>query len=605
MLVSACRGRFAKKFMPKEKARLGDLEDFALLDAEALYYLADRHIVERGLRYYRDYAVEALCWAGRSKRITALVSGSASSPYEVWLTLRGGQVEHKCSCPAWGNYGECKHGVAALAAVFGAIHGFKVGAQELPEDYVAELRRGLGLKGDGSLAATDAGAQSDGANTVLKVQEFGSYGGLRIRVVGPVPHEFLESVGVQQPNSEAIGLSREFFLGNLPRLLKPFLKQAKRAGIPVRMRTGEGELDLKLAPKPCRAQLVYALEGREVVRSLCFRDGNGESLEVEEQIDGHFCLATDGLLYEVAGGVGVASEMPGRLLSQRFEVSVFNSLGATFGIPAEDMEAGMHRFSCAGEVVEPERCLPQQVELAMNASIHKNAAGEPEALEFRCFVNVDGVTVALDQVQRLCLDPLLHAYSGGLFGAKRRVRALLDLIRRLLAEYTAGEEFDLSIYQREFSELFSVAHRSSVLGIVRGLSDLLMQHESNLEAVAVDREAGRFLLYHVDVRQLAMLLYSISDASSRRNLHLLQEGALPIQRGRSGSEELHRVLRAAQALQVSLTVDELPVRAEPLSISVDVKASGRDIDWFALHPTIACGERTIRPGEWRQLIRGE
>ncbi len=54
-----------------------------------------------------------------------------------------------------------------------------------------------------------------------------------------------------------------------------------------------------------------------------------------------------------------------------------------------------------------------------------------------------------------------------------------------------------------------------------------------------------------------------------------------------------------------MKVDDLPVRSEPLSISVDAKASGADIDWFALHPSIACGERTIRPHEWQQLIRGE
>jgi len=605
MLVRRRSGRFARRFMPNEKARLGDLGDFALLDVGTLNYLADRYIVERGLRYYRDYAVEALSWDGRAKRVTALVSGSSHSPYEVWLWLRGGQVEHECSCPAWDNYRECKHGVAALAAVFGAIHGFKAGAQELPEDYVTELRRGLGLKSDGSLSSSAGSRESDRAKTVLKVQEFGSYGGLRVRVVGPVPHDFLELVGVQEPSSYGVGLSREFFLGNLPRLLKPFLKKAKKAGIPVRVRTSEGEVDLKLAAKPCQAKLEYALEGREVVRSLCFLSEVGESLEVEERIDGSFCLATDGLLYEVADGESVASEMPGRLLSQRFETSVFNSLGAAFGVPTEALAAGTHRFSCAGELVEPERCSPQQVGLSMNASIHKNAAGEPEALEFRCFADVNGVAVALDEVQRLCLEPVLSAHSGGLFGAKRRVRALLDLIRRFLSEFNVAEEFDLSIYQNEFSELFSTAHRNSVLAIFRGLGDLLAHRETNLEAVAVDREAGRFLLYQVDVRQLAMLLYSISDASSRRNLHVLQEGALPIQRGRSGSEELHRVLRAAQALRVSLTVDELPVRAEPLSIAVDVKASGRDIDWFALHPTIACGERSIRPEEWRQLIRGE
>ncbi len=123
--------------------------------------------------------------------------------------------------------------------------------------------------------------------------------------------------------------------------------------------------------------------------------------------------------------------------------------------------------------------------------------------------------------------------------------------------------------------------------------------------LALDVEAGEFRRYPVDRRQLAMLLYSLADVTSRRELHQLQEGAITIPRGRSGSEELRRLLLAAQSLNVAVVVDDRPVRVEPLSISVDARASGQDIDWFALHPEIACGERTIQPDEWRKLIRGE
>ena len=592
--------------MGGEKSGAGDLDDFGQLGIDVLDELAAPHVVERGLRYYRDYAVEALSWDGRVRRITALVSGSSSAPYVVRLKLRGRRVEHACSCPAWGNSGACKHVVSALAAVFGALYGFKVGGQELPEDYVSELRRGLGLCSGVGFAAQDGSALGEGEPTVFKVQEFGSYGGLRLRVIGPVPYDFLRSAGLQLPNSFGGGLSREFFLGNLPRLLPVFLKKAKRAGIPVRVRTSEAEVELKLAAKPCQAQIEYALEGREVVRRVSFLTAAGQTLEVEHRIDSSFCLATDGVLYAVRNSERFAKKMPDCSFLLRYPVHFFNSLKAAFGLSADASKSVASRFICAGQVVEPQRVAAERVQLSVNSSIRKNAAGEPESLEFHCSADVDGVTVDFDHVQGLCLEPVLSVYSGGLFSAKRRLRALLDMIRRFLADYvTLGEPFDISVYKAEFSELFEVAYRHSIFNIFNGLGNLMRRYEREQMSIAADRTQGRFLLYQVDIRQLAMLFYSISQATNRRHLHELQDGALPIQRGRSGSEELHRLLTATQALGIKLTVDALPVRVEPLSISVDAKAAGTDIDWFALHPTIACGERTIQPEEWRQLIRGE
>ena len=67
MLVSLGDERLIGRFMAIERAqqeKLGDLADFALLDLGELYYLADRSIVERGLRYFRDYA-----WRARRARV--------------------------------------------------------------------------------------------------------------------------------------------------------------------------------------------------------------------------------------------------------------------------------------------------------------------------------------------------------------------------------------------------------------------------------------------------------------------------------------------------------------------------------------------------------
>ncbi|MFP4261141.1 MAG: SNF2-related protein [Opitutales bacterium] len=588
-----------------EQEKLGDLADFALLDLGELYYLADRVIVDRGLRYFRDYAVESLDWDGRARQIVAGVSGSGLSSYEVSLSILEGRVRHECSCPAWNNYGTCKHVVAALAGVFSAFHDFKAGAPEMPEDYVAELRQGLGLRADGSLPDAEAGETGERPKTVLKIQELGSYGGLRVRVVGPVPQAFLQSAGVTLPSSYGVGLSREFFLGGLSRLLKPFLTKAKRAGIPVRVRTSEGEVDLNLAAKPCRAGIEYALEGREVVRRLSFRSANGASLDAEELIAGAFALTAGGTLYSIGEGAALVQELPGGVLTKRYELGAFNVEAAAAGMGEAASDAERPSFRRGRERIEPEQCDSGQVAYSVRGAIYKNAAGEPEALQFRCVAIVDGVEVDLSAVQQLCLDPVLNAHSGGLFGAKRRVRALLDLIRRALSVFDPKEPLDPGEFESEFSELYANAYRHTILTVLRSLGDQLGRFELSDGAVAADSEGSRFLRYQIDFRRLAMFLFSISDARNRRDLHELRGGALPIQRGRSGREELQRMVTAAQKLNFELRIDKMPVRVEPLSISIDARAKGGDIDWFALHPTIACGERNIRPEEWRQLIRGE
>ncbi|MFU8849262.1 MAG: SNF2-related protein [Opitutales bacterium] len=591
--------------MSRAKESLGSLVDFAQLDLGELYYLGDRQVVERGLSYFRDFAVEALFWDGRARRVMALVSGSGYAPYEVQLWVEQGHVEHECDCPAWENYGSCKHGVAALAAVFSVMQGFRVGSQEVPEDYLAELRHGLGVANSASLPDAAHAGEDQTSATVFKVVEFGSYGGLRLRIVGPVPQAFLQSAGLHLPASYGGAHSREVFMGDLSRLLKPFLRKAKKAGIAVKIRTGSGEVDLQLAAESCQAVAEYGLDGSRVVRRICFYVRDGERLEVDDYLDSGFALNEDGTLYPVANREVFSHELKEGGLAKRYELAEFNRIGAAVGLPRDAIAAGLYRFACSGKAVEPEPCPPGPVGLSVNCSIHKNAAGEPERLDFSCIADVEGTPVDLKLLQGRCLDPILTTYSSGLLSAKRRVRALLDLMRRVLAEYEAGRKVELSAYRAEFAELFSDEHRRAVLTIIEKLADLLAGGLGDTAQVCVAAERRGFKLYRIDLLKLVMFLHSLSGAETRRSLHALQEGYLTITRGRSGSEELRRVLAAAHALGLTARVDDLPVRSEPLSISVDVKASGSDIDWFALHPQIACGERTIKAEEWRLLIRGE
>ncbi len=485
--------------MAKGEGKPGDLGEFAQLDLGELYYLGDRRAVERGLRYFRDYAVESLSWDGRSRRITAQVSGTGFAPYEVLLWVRHGHVEHECECPAWSNFGACKHGVAALAGVLAALHGFQAGSQQMPEDYLQELRSGLGLNSGGEITAGEDAGKGRHAATIFKVTDSGSYGGMHLRVVGPVPHDFLRSVGLHLPHSYGRAQSRELFMGEVGRSLKPFLAKAKRAGIAVKIRTTEGEVDLKPASAACRGVIEYASGGRDVLRQVSFYDEAGLLLEVEECLGGgDFVLVPDGTLYGVANSEWVALEVSEAGLSQRFDRSAFNRFGVVASLPQEDRDSGTYRFLQSGKPVKPLRYGAESVGLSLNCSILENAAGEPEFLEFCCFAEVGDVSIDLSLLQRLCVEAVLGVHGGALLSAKRRVRALLDLIRRCLSDYEAERGFDPANYRDAFPELFSNEFRHVVLTILKNLKDFLVHRERDLESLAVDSADGNFLCYQID-----------------------------------------------------------------------------------------------------------
>ena len=82
-------------------------------DLETLCELAGDKVFTRGKDYYRDGAVEIL--SIDRGRVLARVEGT--DDYRTEITGRGTQIGGECSCPAFGDWGFCKHMVAtALAA---------------------------------------------------------------------------------------------------------------------------------------------------------------------------------------------------------------------------------------------------------------------------------------------------------------------------------------------------------------------------------------------------------------------------------------------------------------------------------------------------------
>ena len=88
-------------------------KDRSRFDTDALRGLAGDKVFARGEAYHRDGQVRLL--AIEARRVLAQVAGT--DDYRTVLTGRGKRIDGECSCPAFEDWGFCKHMVAvALAA---------------------------------------------------------------------------------------------------------------------------------------------------------------------------------------------------------------------------------------------------------------------------------------------------------------------------------------------------------------------------------------------------------------------------------------------------------------------------------------------------------
>ncbi len=112
-------------------------------DVDALLELAGAKVFARGEDYFGDGLVQIL--AIEPSRVLALVAGTED--YTVVLTGRGGAIDGECTCPAFEDWGFCKHMVAAALAVNAAGDAEAEGAGAL-----SRIRDYLKAKGPDALA---------------------------------------------------------------------------------------------------------------------------------------------------------------------------------------------------------------------------------------------------------------------------------------------------------------------------------------------------------------------------------------------------------------------------------------------------------------------
>ena len=108
-------------------------------DIDTLRELADEKVFARGAAYHRDGQVEILSIT--PGRVLAQVAGTED--YRTELRGKGRDIDGECSCPAFEDWGFCKHLVAtALTA-----NSLGSGALEQASSRFAKIREHLRAKG--------------------------------------------------------------------------------------------------------------------------------------------------------------------------------------------------------------------------------------------------------------------------------------------------------------------------------------------------------------------------------------------------------------------------------------------------------------------------
>lgn len=603
--------------MQESVSQYEDLSGFERLDLGELYFLASRHSIERGLAYYRSYHVESLEWCGDTRTLVASVSGSRPDPYTVSLRLRGGKIQHQCDCAEWNAADGCKHVVAAMAAVFLAVQGKSAGDYDMPEDYAQELRQGLGYRDVGGEDGETDGlhAFSVGAASEVVLTKIGYCGTLHFQVAGDMPHTFLRAAGVSLPNG-AYGYSnsRDFSLEAPEVALAEFLECAESHQIPVLIEMDGVAHALRVDNAPCRERIVFAWTNDSVAKRHQFLSQDGALLDVYQRIDETpLVILQDGRVLQCDNEIeGSLNETVGFFAEPRSE-AVIAAAGFNEGTPLFYEEATLNNpedvaFRVDGKPATLRMLPAEETTLQLKLDGVVNAADELEGLRFGLYLKGSNATISLNAIGRDFVEPLLEA-GGTLLGAKYRVRALFDLIRRMLSadsEADAGPALSKRpLPKQDFPDLLNQRYGYSAQTAVHSVLRLVEGFGTDKCCVAVDRTNRQWLSVPMDARKIGMLLFSLVDATSREDVGQLHAGMVPVPRGLDSAKALQRIMTVCRALGVEMVFNESEVRTAKVSIDFRGMNGGTGIDWFELHPSIRCGEYTLSGKEWKQLVQGE
>jgi len=155
--------------MVTSQKRVGESRE-VIFDVDALRRAAGTKVFARGSDYFDDGLVEIFSLG--KERVRARVIGS--EPYTVDLAYDGDEFEGRCTCPAYRDFGFCKHMVASALAA-----NRLVAEDGAPEgDGLQDIRRFLDSLGRRQVTQLLLDAAETDATLLRKLSLIGAAAGL-------------------------------------------------------------------------------------------------------------------------------------------------------------------------------------------------------------------------------------------------------------------------------------------------------------------------------------------------------------------------------------------------------------------------------------------
>ena len=590
------------------------LRVFEDLPVEAFRRVVDSSYLQQGLTYFKTHAVKNLNWSPVSRELVATIWGSRSKPYRVDLWVEMESLEHRCDCPTWEHRGQCKHCAAAAAAIYSATHMQSFEGISMPDTYISELRRQLGyaslVEPEEESFAPFATVKSVENSLLLTVQP--TTGSIVFNILGQLPSGFLTAItSLLEGDPLGRGATRSFSLQDeykLPELLS----EAKQREVAVLIDVGQTRKSLKIGEGTLQPQYVLNFEDDECKVKIIGQSETGKRIEIVGALGNtYWGVAEDGTLYDLGDNSAIEyyhlfsahedSLRTGGLLQLSMPLSEFNSKATVLPFEQTWNVDGQIRFEGEGEVTPLLNVEADEVKLAVNMSAGPNS--RTAALGFS--IDVRGHRISLQPLIQHILKPLLEQ-RGDFFNAKSRVRVLMDTLRQYIAADTEGRQRVRQRASGEIPEFFGAYQESILLKIFNGLDKVLSAENSGYQVLGVDSATAEWVSYPIPIQRLAMLLFSFFDPESRDDIRLLEKCLFSVEGTGARESMLQRASLLARTLNVDFKYENQSVSSAPVKVEmISELESKRDIDWFALHPSIQCGERLLTGAEWQLLVRGE
>ena len=589
------------------------LRVFDDLPIDAYRNVTDSTYLDQGMTYFRTHAVKNLRWDPVNREIVATIWGSRSKPYRVDLWVEQERLEHRCDCVAYEHTGNCKHCVAAAAAVYCAIHEKSFAGIQMPDTYIQELRRQLGytaLAEPAETISTTQFAKIKPVSQTLLLKVLPSSGNLVFKILGQLPSRFVtELAAILTDATTSRRLAREFTLEDPESELPAVLSVAKGHSVSVLIEVGSSQLPLTIKQGTLQPYYALNIHNDKIFPKLIGQSDTGERIEMEGILGNtYWGVAKDGALYDLGDN---AADDYYHLVSAHDDLYTIQPLPVLLDdfstkVTVQPFEKAWiterHiRFECEGEEASLVQVDANAVSLAVNMQAGPNS--RTAALSFWAVVR--GQRIALEPLTQLILKSILEQ-RGDFFNAKSRVRVLMDTLRQYVAADASERLLIRNRAEGEIPEFFGAYQAGIVAKIFNGLDATLDAESSDFEVLGIDTGCAEWVRYPMPIKKIAMLLFSCFAPETRDDIRLLEKCYFSVDGPGLLEAMLQRASLVAQTLKVDFKYENKAVRSAPVKVEMISELERKsDIDWFALHPDIQCGEHTLNGAEWQLLIRGE